>query len=296
MMVRPKMPTPYRLIFLDLDGTLVDKDDVVSPRTLAALDGAQQRGSILVICTGRNRFMVEHIAAQWSGHGYGVFSNGAVIAEWETGRVLQKIALAASIVRGAASLAHAFGMAPLCFGVHVGEDGGQSVYTDRVHPVVPAYACRNAQRLVFQDDLTAGVETEESEIGPVGMAVYGGEQETKALAVAWRNTFGSDVWVYHSRDGKYGCWCAFMNARAANKAHAARTVADILGVPQEQTLAIGDELNDLEMLQWAGLGVCMGDGHAEVRARADHVTGTLHEDGAAQAIERFALGTMTSGL
>lgn len=122
------------------------------------------------------------------------------------------------------------------------------------------------------------------------MAVYGREQETEALAVAWRDALGSDVSVYHSRDGKYGCWCAFMNARSANKAHAARTVAAMLGVPQEQTLAVGDEMNDLEMLQWAGMGVCMGDGNAEVRALADYVTGTLAEDGSAQVIERFVLG------
>ena len=281
------MTIPYRLIFLDLDGTLVDRDDIVSPRTLATLNAAQQRGCTIVICTGRNRFMVEHVAAQWSGHGYGVFSNGAVIAEWETGRVLQKIALSISTVREAARLAHAFGSAPLCFGVHVEEDGGSSVYTDRVRPVVPAYASRNAHRLVFRDDLAAN-----GEIQPVGMAVYGLEDGTQALAQAWQDSLGTSVSVYHSPDSKYGCWCAFMNARAANKAHAAKTVADMLCVPQEQTLGIGDELNDLEMLQWAGLGVCMGNGHAEVRGRADHVTGTLAEDGAAQAIERFALGTI----
>ena len=64
----------------------------------------------------------------------------------------------------------------------------------------------------------------------------------------------------------------------------------MLGVPREQTLAVGDHLNDLELLEWAGLGVCMGDGYAEVVARADYVTGALAEDGAAQAIERFVLG------
>lgn len=192
--------TPYRLIFLDLGGTLVDTDDVVSPRTLAALNAAQRLGCTIVICTGRNRFMVEHVAAQWSGHGYGIFSNGAVIAEWETGRVLEKIALSPQTVREASRLAHAFGAAPLCFGVHVEQDGGRSVYTDRLHPVVPAYAIRNAQRLVFRDDLAA-----DSGIQPVGMAVYGVEDETQALAQAWQESLGALVSVYHSPDSKYGC-------------------------------------------------------------------------------------------
>lgn len=284
MMVRPKMPTPYRLLFLDLDGTLVGQGDVVSPRTLSALDAAQRLGCTLVICTGRNRFMVEHVAAQWSGHGYGIFSNGAVIAQWETGRVLEKTAMVASTVRQAARLAHSFGASPLCFGVHVEEDGGKSVYTDRQYPIVPAYAIRNAQRLVFVEDLT-----QDDEMQPVGMAVYGQENLTQSVAHAWRAALGSDMSVYHTPDGKYGCWCVFMNARSANKVHAARSVAKMLDVPQEQTLALGNEMNDLELLQWAGLGVCMGDGNTEVRAIVDHVTGTLAEDGAAQAIERLVL-------
>ena len=81
-----------------------------------------------------------------------------------------------------------------------------------------------------------------------------------------------------------------MNARSANKAHAAQMVAGMLGIPRERTLAVGDELNDLELLAWAGIGICMGNGHAEVRARADYITGTQAEDGVAQAIEQFVLG------
>lgn len=190
-------------------------------------------------------------------------------------------------VREASRLAHAFGTAPLCFGVHVEEDGGRAVYTDRLYPVVSAYASRNTSRLVFRDDLVVG-----DELQPVGMTVYGLESETSSVAHAWQEAFGLEVSVYHSSDRKYSCWCAFMNMRAANKAHAAKTVAGMLGIPRERTLAVGDHLNDLELLEWVGLGVCMGDGHAEVRARADYVTGTLAEDGVAQAIERFMLTGM----
>lgn len=275
----------YRLLFLDLDGTLVGTEDVVSPRTLAALGAAQQRGCIIVVCTGRNRHMVEHVASQWGSGGYGIFGNGAVIAEWETGRTLEKTALTPETVRLAARLAHSLGLAPLCFGVHVEEDGGQSVYTDRVRPACLGYAARNAPRMVLCDDLSVSIE-----LCPVSMGAYGPEQETESLSRAWQETLGMEVSVYHTLDRKYSSWCASMNARAANKAHAAQSVAHMLGVPREQTLAIGDEMNDLEMLAWAGLGVCMGDGAAALRAQADHVTGTLAEDGAAQAIERFVLG------
>ncbi|MGI4789000.1 MAG: Cof-type HAD-IIB family hydrolase [Janthinobacterium lividum] len=275
----------YRLIFLDLDGTLVDHGDAVSPRTLAALNAAQQLGCVIVICTGRNRYMVEHIAAQWSGHGYGIFSNGAVIAEWETGHVLQKIALSSSTVREAARLADTIGASLLCFGVRVEDDGGRSVYTDRRHPVFPAYAERHAHRLVYCDDLRT-----ETDVPTVSVGVFGSESDTGALALAWQESLGSEISVYHAVDKRYNCWCTYMNARSANKAHAAQLVAEMLGIARERTLAVGDHLNDLELLAWAGMGICMGDGHRDVRAQADHVTGTQAEDGVAQAIERFVLG------
>jgi len=78
----------YRLLFLDLDGTLVGPQDIVSPRNQAALVAANGKGCTIVICTARTQFAVEKIASQWHGHGYGVFVNGAVISEWESGLVL----------------------------------------------------------------------------------------------------------------------------------------------------------------------------------------------------------------
>ena len=276
---------PYPLIFLDLDGTLVDHNDAVSQRTLKALNAAQQLGCIIVICTGRNQYMVEHIAALWSGHGYGIFSNGAVVSEWETGRVLQKIALSSSTVQEVARLADKFDSSLLCFGVRVEEDGGRSVYTDRRHPVFPAYAERHAHRLVYYDDVKT-----KNDSPTVNIGVYGSEIDTALLASAWQEAFGSEISVYRSLDKKYDSWSVSMNARSANKAHAAQMVADLLDIPRDQAMAVGDELNDLELLAWAGMGICMGDGHAEVRAQADFVTGIQAENGVAQAIERFVLG------
>jgi hydroxymethylpyrimidine pyrophosphatase-like HAD family hydrolase len=58
-------------------------------------------------------------------------------------------------------------------------------------------------------------------------------------------------------------------------------------VPAEATLAVGDGGNDIEMLRWAGLGVAMGHAPDEVKAAADEVTGSVHEDGLAQVLERW---------
>jgi hydroxymethylpyrimidine pyrophosphatase-like HAD family hydrolase len=166
----------FRLLFVDLDGTLVGKDDVVSPRTIAALNAAQAAGCAPVICTGRNHFMVRHVAAQWSGHGYAILSNGAIIAEWESGRVLHRTALAPTTVRYAARLAHDHGTSALLFGVHA-EDGGERLYTDGRFPQPDAYLRRNASRLTRWDETI-----EDADIRPVGMGTYGPRELIERLA------------------------------------------------------------------------------------------------------------------
>jgi hydroxymethylpyrimidine pyrophosphatase-like HAD family hydrolase len=75
-----------------------------------------------------------------------------------------------------------------------------------------------------------------------------------------------------------------------SKGAALAAMLDAVGVPAEAVVAIGDNWNDLEMIEAAGLGVAMGHAPAGVRARADHVVGTSEEDGFREAIERFVLG------
>lgn len=75
------------------------------------------------------------------------------------------------------------------------------------------------------------------------------------------------------------------------KAEALKTLAGLLEIPMEQTAAVGDNENDLTMIQAAGLGIAMGDGSREVRLAADWVTGTNREDGAAAALEKILCGS-----
>jgi Cof subfamily protein (haloacid dehalogenase superfamily) len=75
-----------------------------------------------------------------------------------------------------------------------------------------------------------------------------------------------------------------------NKAHGLAWLAQHLAVAQADVLAIGDSEADVPMLEWAGTGVSMGNGCAEVKAVADWIAPTLEEDGAAVALEKYVLG------
>ena len=71
-------------------------------------------------------------------------------------------------------------------------------------------------------------------------------------------------------------------------------VAERLGVRREETIAMGDGDNDIEMLEWAGLGIAMGNGMPAVKAAADWIAPPVDEDGVAVALRRFVLGSQLS--
>lgn len=75
----------------------------------------------------------------------------------------------------------------------------------------------------------------------------------------------------------------------ATKGQAMAFLADRFGIPQAETMAVGDSGNDISMIQWAGLGVAMGNATPDVQAAADWIAPRVDEDGLAEVIERFVL-------
>src|SRR5690606_10559077 len=80
-----------------------------------------------------------------------------------------------------------------------------------------------------------------------------------------------------------------VTAAGVHKGTAIARLAEHLGVPREQVIALGDEENDLAMIEWAGLGLAMATAPESVTSRADAVVPSIHEDGVAWAIERYLL-------
>ena len=272
-----------RLLFIDLDGTLVHRTDEVSPRTIKALTRAREAGCTVVICTGRSRFEVEPVASQWAGHGYAITNNGAVISEWDTGKVIHKVAIPRATVKKAAHLAHEHGFSLLCIGADEAS-APQRVFTDRKFPLPQTFLEEHSHRLTHVSDLREGIDHD-----LVTLCIFGGNGETEMVYNRWLEELGHMVSVFHAPFSRLDTWCSYVTPAEANKAIAAQKVAEMLNVSRENTLAIGDHLNDLELLLWSGIGVAMGDGHSLAKAKADHVTGTFEEDGAAEAIEKFVL-------
>jgi len=272
---------PYQLLFLDLNGTLVGETDTISPRTLSALHRAQRLGCTPVLCTGRNRCNTLPVADQIGGLGYSIIYSGSVTFDWRDGRVLARTALPKVTAIQAIQVILKLGLAPVCEGF---EEDDRWIATDPRFPLPPGYVTWNSDRLRYVDGIAEQLARD-----PIAVGAYGPPDVMRPLANVCRDTLGPSVSVIESVSRGYGCSSVEVYPEGVTKVSAAQRLAGSLGIPRERVLAIGDHVNDLDVIRWAGWGVCMGDGQLEAREGADYVTGNFADDGVAQAIGQFVL-------
>jgi hydroxymethylpyrimidine pyrophosphatase-like HAD family hydrolase len=134
------------------------------------------------------------------------------------------------------------------------------------------------------DDLVTLVN--ESAAEPAKFLFVAKDGEANAIERELTARFGAQIAIVRSH-------ALFVegNPLGVDKGDALRRLSAYLGVPQAQVMAIGDQGNDLPMLEWAGLGVAVANGSAAARSAADWIAPSVAEDGAAVAIERFLLST-----
>ena len=269
----------YRLLFLDLDGTLVAESDDVSEPNLRAIERARAAGCEPVVCTGRSRFSSRTVVERLGGEGWLVAMNGAVVAHSATNTVLRHVRLAPDVFDESGRIIARLGMAPVCFGVH---DDDRAIYADRRRSLPSRYESQNAHRLVFVDDVPARVPGP-----PVMVAAYGPPDEVLRARDLIGAELGSRVRIILSGSPRYGAWVLEVHAPDSDKAVGAAFLARHLGVEASSVAAVGDHLNDVSLLRWAGLGIAVADAVPEALEAADAVTLPAREHGVAAAIERW---------
>lgn len=265
---------------MDLDGTaLQDDHQTVTPRLLAALDEAHRCGIRIAPVTGRQynvlpAFLLDHPI--WED--LVVLCNGAQIRRLGTGEVLYRLDIGSTPLHQLLALSEAFSL-PLEFSVdsrlYLTE---QSLEMQRSDP-----------------KLTFHRETILPKIGQVVPSLEPvcamGVEKVNLLCI----TEDKRDAVLQALKGIDVCavWASSTSMEIthpdASKGNGVEALCDLLGVPMEAVMALGDSGNDETMLRRAGLGVAMGNAPDIIKAAADVVTETNVHDGAAIAIERYAL-------
>lgn len=259
---------PRRLVAIDVDGTVMPMDGSISPAVVEAIAAVRAQGDHVVLATGRSVISAVPIARRLGlTDGPAVCSNGAVA-----------ITLDPSAERGYEITD------VLTF------DPGPVLRVLRAELPDAAYAVEDVGRgffvsKPFPPDEIEGVHTvvdfEHLCTLPATRVVIRSPAHTQADFHAMVERIG-----LHEVSYSVG-WVAWLdlNPKGVSKASALENVRLRLGVDAEDTVAIGDGRNDLDMLRWAGRGVAMGDADDVVQAAADEVTSSVAQDGAALVLQ-----------
>ena len=277
-------PPRIRLIALDIDGTLLRGDKTISARTRLAIDHARATGVRLVLVTGRRHPSARRVAEDLGGEVPLVLHNGALVVE--AGRVRRCRPLPRAAALRAISAGRAAGAEPV---LHCGQGGEGWLLVDvaaRPRGLVGYYLERSRAEVRFVPDLAAAVTAEE----PI-QVMFGGERvEMDTLLPLLVEELGSDARVERTVYPSTGVVLLDVVHPAVGKAEALAFLQESWGIAPSETLAIGDNWNDREMVESSGLGFVMGNADPDLIALGLPVLPTNEEDGVARAIEEHVLG------
>ena len=271
---RPGLP---RLAAFDVDGTLINRQGVLTERTASALQALATAGVITALATGRPWPQAQSVVRQASGVSYAVCLNGAVVMDAVAGEQIADRAMTHIEAIEAAEIARKL-VPDVRFGLDMAD--GRHVWEHDFAPAMPVdlLADISVERV---DDALSAVD------GPVlTWLVHAPSVDTLAIIdeLSPEMPLGTEI-------RPSGLDMAEIAAAGVNKAAGLEVICQRYGIEAADTIAFGDGLNDIDMLRWAGQAVAMSNAPAEVRAVADVVAPNHHDDGVAAVIEQLLKGT-----
>jgi Cof subfamily protein (haloacid dehalogenase superfamily) len=282
------MHPPVRLIAIDMDGTLLPLlSQTVSRRAALALRAAQEAGVTIAIATGRR---LAYTTPLLEGLGLRadtplITSNGAVIKTLG-GEIIDRCHIEARVARGLCGVLREFGSVVFTFD-RPGRGELVLENLEQAHGRISLWIEANRNAIEVVKPLEGAIPDGEDPIqGMVAGSVERMRAAEKALkASEWANCCETACTVYPARDLSI----LDLLPPGVTKGWALARLAARLGVDRKETMAIGDNWNDVEMLEWAGQGVMMGNAALELRTLAKtrgwKQTLSNEENGAAVAIE-----------
>lgn len=270
-----------KLIAIDVDGTLIGSSKKPSERVKEAIKAALSAGCEIVLSTGRSRYTMRPIMHELDLNGPVILFGGAVVLHWGNGDIWHRVLMPKELVKDVVAVMRSYGI-----GAVIMADGTESdcVVAERLLPPTEQYIQRNRERLEWVEDMTKVVPFE-----PATVAGIGNEEVAMKCIQELREQFKESLSIAVSYSVAYGGWVVEVHHRDGNKGKALKLVAEKLRVKREQVMAIGDNLNDIDMLVYAGFSVAMANSPEAVKQIADEVVPSADEDGVAHAIYNFVL-------
>ena len=259
----------YKLIALDIDGTIRSDDYPLSDRTRQAVSRARDAGALITLATGRTFKSALRQSSDLDITTPIASFQGAHIADPITGEVLWHMPLTQEMTRAAMDALRPYGLEVMGY-----QD--DAVFVADMTEWAEGYGKRNDVEIKAVGDLG-----EYSASSMTRLVVRGDDDEIERLEADLKARFDSSE-LYITRSLSY--FCEILNP-AGGKDKALNWLCEANGILPEETVAFGNGYNDVQMLEWAGYSVAIGGAVPQVLEVADTVAPPIEQDGAAQIIE-----------
>ena len=284
----------YKLIFTDVDGTLIDNENRISERTRKAFIACQERGIKVVIATGRPDFMVfDHLRTLNLNKYSGAISNynGTKITLCETGEVISENTIDLETTKEFLRF-----MEEYHFNISIMKDEYIYSTVDRQNELKMFFSERPAYEKILNNEnkelfvfpkIKYHIEdtlSDKTVFEPYSIQIAGETDELLKVFPEIHKKFSEKIHLTFTSDNSVEAMPV-----GVTKGTSMKTLADYYGIDTSEIIAFGDSQNDFEMIRDAGMGVAMGNGQTVVKEIADHITLTNVEDGIAVFLEENVL-------
>lgn len=270
----------YKLLVLDVDGTLLNSEHQISKRTVMTLRKVQQMGVQVVLSSGRPTYGILPLAKILDLASYGGYIipyNGSQIIDMRDGRVLFEKRITPDMVPYVERKADQYGFDLMTYAEDVVvTNNGQNDH-------VINEAAINGMKLSAVEDLSISIDFNPSKL----VLVSDDPGSIDELEQRWEKRLSGTLDVMRSED-----FYLEVVPSGVSKANTLGVLLDMLGVKTEEVVAMGDGVSDVGMIQQAALGIAMGNARDSVKRCADRVTLSNDEDGVAVALEKIFLANV----
>ena len=274
------------LLAVDIDGTLINDHGNITDEVYHALEKVNSMGWEIIIASGRTYFAAKPVADELPFLQYAVISNGACIMDLHHDNIVHLETLRPEIVAEVIHTARKNGAIPALYSADI---INQSVFYDTIEGACEYFAryIREDPRAVLVDDVLHYTE----DILQIGMV----DERDKVFTVTEKlNNIDATVMKLPFESPRMGVktldyWFNQVIPLDAKKSIALRKMAGLLGIPEGRLVAVGDNYNDIDMIEGADIGVAMGNAPDEVKEHADVVVATNNCSGIAEVVDQIIL-------
>lgn len=271
-----------KLIAFDLDGTLFNDKKEVTPETFSALEQAANMGIEIVPATGRFWNAIPESIRAMTFIRYMISLNGSQIADIKEGKSLADFTIP---IHRAETLCRVFDELPVLYDFVA---DGQGYMKREHHERIPEVMILGEWQVKVMRDLRIPVDDIygilRQQKGVQKMQIYTTDKTLREnLLESLPHVFPNALFTSSVPNN------IEINDPKANKGDGLKFLAEYLRVPIESTLAFGDGLNDMSMIQNAGVGAVMSNGIPELKAVADYIAPDNNHNGVAEGVRKFCL-------